>query len=608
MSVRSKDEPVMLVLDWLMDNSRSGLLNLELELTQKVPEAGSWSDTEVDAGHFGVRATLKEGQTHAEVEKLLLGVVAKLKKGEFSQEDVDAIKLHEDIREKQTLESNWGRVSRMMDSFISRRSWQEMLERDQRLDKVKKADVVRVANQYLNDNFVVVYRKQGKQELPKIQKPGITPVDIDSSRKSAFHSEISAMETRELEPEWLVEGKHYMHTTLPAGQMISALNQRNDLFSLEYRFDRGHRRERTLCFALELLERAGAGDIPAEALQKQLYALGTSISFTCNSDESSIRLRGIDANLEKSVKLLDEWFHNPTFDNETLAKLKENTLSTRQDQMDDSEMLGRALGGYAKYGKNSAWLTHPSNGQVERASSKALTNLLTRFPDHEHRTLYFGPRAAADASKVVGLRPQQEEVLDEAHRVRVRDVLDVVTEAFQRGRHLLDAGAIDAVVVHAVGAVDDDAHAQRAVEWVGHVPDRWEARTGQVLLGAVHERGGVAHAARHDAVDGDVDRDDLRQRLLGDPPHRRLQADEAAAAGGDADRPAAVVGVSDRNHACGHERSGAAGRSARRVRQAPRVAGDAGERCLGGGGEPELGRGRQPERHEPGRLELVDGG
>jgi predicted Zn-dependent peptidase len=400
-AVRSNDEPVMVVLDWLMDNSRSGLLNIELELTQKVPEAGSWSDTEVDSGHFGIQATLKEGQSHAEVEKLLLGVVDKLKKGEFSQEEVDAIKLHEDMREKQTLESNWGRVSRMMSSFITRRSWPEMLDRDERLDAVKKEDVVRVANQYLNDDFVVVYRNQGKQDLPKIQKPSITPVDIDTSRKSKFHAEIDAMEAPQLEPEWLVEGKHYKHSTLPAGVMLSAVNDRNDLFSLDYRFERGHRKERTLCLALELLKRSGAGDIEAEALQKQLYAVGTDISFNCNADESTVRVRGIDANLEKSVKILNDWFRNPTFDKDTLAKLKENTLSKRLDEMDDSNMLGWALGDYAKYGKNSAWLKHPSNGQVQRAAGKSLTKLLVSFPDHAHRTLYFGPRSEKDAAKVI---------------------------------------------------------------------------------------------------------------------------------------------------------------------------------------------------------------
>src|SRR5690606_29919054 len=83
-AIRHDDEPAMVVLDWLMDNASRGLLNLELELTQKVQDAGSWASHFNEAGYFGVRATLQQGQTHAEVEQLLLGVVAKLRAGEFT--------------------------------------------------------------------------------------------------------------------------------------------------------------------------------------------------------------------------------------------------------------------------------------------------------------------------------------------------------------------------------------------------------------------------------------------------------------------------------------------------------------------------------------------
>ena len=121
--IRHEDEPALVVLDWLTDNSRTGLINLELELTQKVQDAGSWVTNLNEAGYFGMRATLQQGQTHAEVEALLLGVVAKLKAGEFTAADVETIKLHQDIGDKLRLESNGARVERMAESFIAKTSW-----------------------------------------------------------------------------------------------------------------------------------------------------------------------------------------------------------------------------------------------------------------------------------------------------------------------------------------------------------------------------------------------------------------------------------------------------------------------------------------------------
>ncbi|MCA9700883.1 MAG: insulinase family protein, partial [Myxococcales bacterium] len=81
-------------------NSRSGLLNLELELTQQVQDAGSWTSHFNEAGYFAVKATLQQGQEHQQVEQMLLAVIAKLRAGEITQAEIDAIKLHEDMGDK----------------------------------------------------------------------------------------------------------------------------------------------------------------------------------------------------------------------------------------------------------------------------------------------------------------------------------------------------------------------------------------------------------------------------------------------------------------------------------------------------------------------------
>ena len=74
--------------------------------------------------------------------------------------------------------------------------------------------------------------------------------------------------------------------------LIVAKNERNDLFSLSYNFDRGYRKAELLCVAYELLERSGAGETSAEDLQRELFALGTSVRFSCNAENSSIDVQG----------------------------------------------------------------------------------------------------------------------------------------------------------------------------------------------------------------------------------------------------------------------------------------------------------------------------
>ncbi len=400
---RDADEPALTVMDWVLDNSTSGLLPVALELSQKVPDAGSSTTFLNEAGWVTLRAQLREGQTHAEVEKLLLDVIDRLRKGEFSQADLDAIRLHQEIARKRELENSTARVYKMMNAFINRRDWSEVVEREERLRKVTREDVIRVANKYLGPAYSAVYRKAGKPTVAKIEKPTMTPVKIDADRRSAFAEQVLKMPAAEMKPEWLVEGTHYKHVDLPAGPMIAVKNERNDLFAVVYRFERGHERERLLCHALEVVEASGAGDMSPEALKKKLFALGTTVRFFCSSSASFMMVDGIDAGMEASLALVDTWLRQIKIDPATLAAKAENVISQRRDAMEEPDSLADAAGAFALYGPKSEYLLEPTNAQISGAKPDALAKLAREYLDHTHRTIYFGPRAAEDAAKAVGL-------------------------------------------------------------------------------------------------------------------------------------------------------------------------------------------------------------
>lgn len=413
------DRPALEVMDMLVDNARTGLLNIELELSQKVPDAGSSHNTMHEAGYWSMRATAKEGQSLEEVEQLLLGVVTKLKAGEFEQADIDAIILNGDLAEKTRLEFAQARVSKMADAYVNRMEWTEVLARDEAKRKVTKEEILRVAAKYIGEDMVVVYRKRGKPDLPKIEKPTITPVDIDNSRRSPFADHILAMKSTPLEPDWLVEGEHYKVSELPAGRLIAAHNDANDLFQLIYSFDRGSRQSRTLCLALDLLERSGTADQDAESLQKALYSLGSTISFRCGADSSSINVAGLDAKMEETLVLLDTWISKAKFEQDTLDKMVENKISERSDQIEDPRYLGRALTAYAQLGKDSRYLAEPSNRDLKRAKARSLAKLVAKAPNFQHRTMYYGPRSAEDAAKAVALGEKHKRVAEpKARRYR----------------------------------------------------------------------------------------------------------------------------------------------------------------------------------------------
>ncbi len=397
------DQPVLDVMDRLVDNAECGLLNLELILTQKLPSAGSYPNFYDEAGYWALWGVAREGQSLEEVEALLRGVVDRLKAGEFTQADIDAILVNEEIAEKRALESNGARAGRMTEAFTSGQPWPEAVRRLDRLRAVTRDQVIRAANQYLTDDFVVVRRNKGEYLPPKIAKPEITPLPIASGRHSPLARTVEALTAPELEPEWIVEGTHFTRIATPDGDLIATPNPRNDLFDLRYRFDLGRRKAPLLCHALNLLDRSGDRELTASELKKKLYAMGTSVSTYCGVDRTSITLTGLDRNLEASVSLLERWLRTARFDAKTVKDLAANTISRRKDRIDEPWFVAGALADYAQWGKESDYLIVPSNRALERVRGRKLGKLLADLPDYQHATAYFGPRPADQVAKAVAL-------------------------------------------------------------------------------------------------------------------------------------------------------------------------------------------------------------
>jgi len=402
-AVGHADEAALRVLDRVLDDARVGMFNTRLELTQKVPAVGSGHSVLNEAGYFYAWADARQDQSLDEVEAMMRQVAAEVQAGKVEQADVDAAKLHWSLDRKQGVESTGSRASRMMDAFVTHRAWADEVAFAQAVSSVTREDVVRVAKTYLGDDSVVVFKRKGQPELPKLDKPSITPVAIDPSRKSPFFERIEAMPTAPLEPVWAEEGTHYVRRTLPNGELLAVKNPRNDLFSVTLQIKRGYRKEPLLCFALDVFELSGRGETSAEALQKELYALGSSVWTSCDAEYSSITVQGLEKNLEPTLALVRGWLDDPSFSPKLLAAHLDNTLSAREDQLDQDAYLTAALDAYAKYGERSAWKLAPSNLALTKAKPAALRTLIRTAFDYRGRTLYFGSRSADEVAPLVGI-------------------------------------------------------------------------------------------------------------------------------------------------------------------------------------------------------------
>ena len=385
------DAEALQLVDMILDNSTAGLINLNLSQQQKVRQAGSSPSQFNDSGFQTLWGIPKQGQSLEEVEALLLEQLEKVKKGEFEDWIIPAIVNDFKKTQKAGLESNGSRVAWIRGSFLENEDWDHAVANLERLSKLTKADVVRVANKYFGSDYVAGYRRSGPPNVPQIEKPQIDPVDIDPTRESAFAAKVLGMPVKDLTPIFVNPKKDYQIKPFYEGaKLYYAKNPLNDLFTFSINFDIGRRHQDKLSAAALLLNRSGTSTLSGEALQKEWYRLGTDFIITVGDYQTSVSISGLDEQFKPSLALMMDYVKNPKTDQATLDELLKIILANREDAKKSFQTIQQALVQYNRYGKESSYLKMTPNDQIQKVTVDELLGLIKGLFAYQSRISYTG--------------------------------------------------------------------------------------------------------------------------------------------------------------------------------------------------------------------------
>ncbi len=161
----NEDANALHVLDYVMSNGSTGILDLNVNLPQRVLNAGGYVMDMADAGAYVMIAMPKAGQTLDEAKDILLEQVAKLRNGDFSEDFIKAVTANLKLEQQKALTSNSSRANYYVDAFVNGVEWADQVAEYNNLENVTKADVVAAANKYLGDNnYVAIYKRQGDRK------------------------------------------------------------------------------------------------------------------------------------------------------------------------------------------------------------------------------------------------------------------------------------------------------------------------------------------------------------------------------------------------------------------------------------------------------------
>ncbi|MEE3299941.1 MAG: insulinase family protein [Pseudomonadota bacterium] len=453
----SSDKEGLILVDMILDNSRAGLINLNLNQQQLVTNAGSSPLFLNDYGVQQLYGVPKRNQTLEEVEQLLLAQIEIIKSGGFEDWIIPAIINDFKKNQKASLEFNTARVSMMRQAFIEGAEWDHHIAEIRRMEQLSKQDVVDIANKYFENNYVAVYRVDAQHEVPPVDKPQIDPVTIDPTRQSEFASQLLAMDYSEIEPSFVEPDTDYRVVEFANGvELYYAPNPLNDLFSFSINVEVGSEEIEKLGLAAALMDVAGTQDLSNEELQKEWYRMGSEFRFGSGENSSVIAVSGLDEQFENSLELGLDLIKNPATDEETLEQLKDILLKTREDQKSSPPAIARALYLFNRYGEESPMLEALTSDEVAETSLDELLTLPSELLNYNHSIAYTGSLPLENVVEVL-----------RRHHIIEGELQDEPEYQFRRARQVADT---ELLVVN-----QQTAQAQVRIEFADGVFDEEES-------------------------------------------------------------------------------------------------------------------------------------
>jgi predicted Zn-dependent peptidase len=400
-----EDMPVLTVLENILNNGSTGLIDVNINQAQKVlGGAGGGVNTFVDHSCFILSGRPKQGQSLQDVQDLLMEQIEKLKKGEFDESMIASVINNYKKYQMSELENYTVAADKFVTSFIYEIPWANMVAELDNMAKVTKEEIVAAANKYFTNGYVSIFKEQGKApQTAAISKPAITPILTNRDKQSDFLKQIQAeaAAAKPIEPVFVDFNKDMQKGTAKSGvEVLYKKNEKNDLFQLSIAIDFGSKDNKVISFATGYFGYLGTAEKTAAQIKKELYDLACNASVSASGEKIYISVSGLSENMEAALAIIEDKIANVKGDDAVLANYKANVFRQRINSKTNQRGCYSMLTQYINYGKevNRNVL---SNSEIQALTSEQLLNEIKDASKYEQMITYYGPMEMADVVAVV---------------------------------------------------------------------------------------------------------------------------------------------------------------------------------------------------------------
>ncbi len=389
----SADADLITMVDMILSNGQAGLLDLNLNQAQKVLSSASYTQIMKDYSVHVLNGRPREGQTLEQVRDSLLSQIYEMKLGNFPDWILEAVINNLKVEQAKNFESNRARASIILNAEIQGVDYKNEVSRLERLSKINKQQIIDFVRTWYGENYVIVYKRTGEDNnIVKVVKPQITPVETNVDIQSPFLKNIVASKVTPISPVFVdyskVIKKYRLNGNIPVSYVQ---NKENNLFNLYYIIEMGTNNNNKLALAMSYLKYLGTYKYSASQLQQEFYKIGCDYDVFSSEDQVYISLSGLSENFESALELFEDIINHPKRDFAAFNNLIEDVIKRRQDAKLNKGAILRGMQYFAKYGPNSPFTNVLTESQLRTGQSDELVSILQSLTTYEHRINYYGP-------------------------------------------------------------------------------------------------------------------------------------------------------------------------------------------------------------------------
>ncbi|WP_283423207.1 M16 family metallopeptidase [Chryseobacterium profundimaris] len=380
-----------IVANILSNRGDAGLIDLNINQTQKLLWGQAYSVGLKQYGYFSIVAVPKETQTLDEAKKLVLEQVELVKKGAFPDWMLKAIINDFKIQRMKALETADGLATNLYDTYIKGRTWEQELNEMDEYASITKDEVVNFANDFFKDNYVIVKKEKGTNDkLIRVENPGITPVKINREAQSEFLREILNEKTEDIQPEFIDYQKEILTDTIKDKKLSFVTNKNNDIAQVHFIFPFGGDHDRDLGISTQVLQYLGTEKFSPDDLKKEFFKIGITNDFKTANDQLTISLTGLEENIPAGIELLQHWMKEVQPDQEIYKQFVETVLENRAAIKKDKARIMNALTNFTKLGAFSRFTDIISKEELESSNVEVFTERMKNLFRFPYQIFFYG--------------------------------------------------------------------------------------------------------------------------------------------------------------------------------------------------------------------------